>query len=133
MAKNFTVDARGVRANLQRMYKTLPVDAERAMDKAMNAGVRVAKAEVRKDTRKLMRSIKKQKIVKGKGRISGMITAYAENKKGKDYARYQEKGFTHYRTGQWIEGTHYIYKGMKRAEKVLLDESKKQIRKMIKG
>jgi hypothetical protein len=133
MAKNFYVDSSGVRANLQRMYKTLPVEAERAMDKALNAGVRVAKADVRRDTLKLMKSIKKNPIKKGKGRISGTFSAYAENTSGKDYAGYQEEGFTHWKSGEWIEGTHYIRNGRRRAETVLLEESKKQIRRLAKG
>jgi hypothetical protein len=124
MAKNFYVDSSGVRANLQRMYKTLPVEAERAMDKALNAGVRVAKADVRRDTLKLMKSIKKNPIKKGKGRISGTFSAYAG---------YQEEGFTHWKSGEWIEGTHYIRNGRRRAETVLLEESKKQIRRLAKG
>jgi hypothetical protein len=132
MSRNYSVDARGVRANLQRMYKTLPENAERAMDKALNAGVRKAKSLAPVKTGKLKKSIKKGRLVRGTGRISGTFTAYAENKSGKDYSQYQEGGFTD-RAGNWHEGKRFMLAGRKRAEEVLLEESKKQIRRMTKG
>lgn len=121
MAGTYKVDARGARANLQRMHKGLPDVAEKAMIKAMGEGQRTAIKFARRDTGALHLSIKRDVNV-GKGRVSGKLWAYVLNSKGKDYARYQELGFHHWKSGRWIEGTHFIDTARKVAEKVYMRE-----------
>lgn len=131
MAKSYIVDTRGVRANLQRMHKGVPDVAERAMIKALGEGQRTAIAFARKDTGDLRRSIKRD-VKTGTGRVSGTLKARVLNKKGKDYARYQELGYHHWKSGKWIEGTHFIEMGRKVAEKVYMRELDRRMKELTK-
>lgn len=131
MAKSYTVDTRGVRANLQRMSKAVPDIAEKAMIKAMGEGQRTAISFARKKTGDLRRSIKRDVKV-GTGRVSGTLKARVLNKKGKDYSQYQEIGFHHWKSGEWIEGTHFIEMGRKVAEKVYKKELDRRMKELTK-
>lgn len=131
MAVSYKVDARGVRANLQRMHKGIPDVAEKAMIKAMGEGQRTAIKFARRKTGALQLSIKRD-VKTGKGRVSGTLKAYVLNKKGKDYARYQELGFRHWKSGQFIEGTHFIEMGRKVAERVFKKELDRRMKELMR-
>ena len=130
-AGTYRVDARGARANLQRMHKGYQDVVEQAMIKAMGEGQRTAISFARRRTGALQLSIKRDVNV-GKGRVSGKLWAYVLNSKGKDYARYQELGFNHWKSGKWIEGTHFIDMGRKVAERVFRKERERRMEVLMR-
>lgn len=128
----YYVDARGVRANLNNLAKNMPKGCEEALEKAVKAGIRSARYNVPKDTHKLKESIKEGNRVKIGGKMySASFKAYAENTSGKDYARYQESGWTD-KANRFHEGKFYMLKARKKAEKVFVTESNKIIGKYVR-
>jgi hypothetical protein len=128
---NYRVDSRGVVANLQKYKTSLPEGAVQAMYTALKAGVATAQALSPVDTGKLRDSIKYNAVNEGKAKVSGSISAYAENTVGKDYARYQEAGFTD-KQGSWHEGKRFMLAGRVEAERVLNEEVRKQTARRLK-
>ncbi len=129
---SYSIDSKGVLKALDNIRVQCPNEMQGVVGKALDAGVKSARYNVPKDTRKLMRSIKiDDRARKFGAKIHGSYSARANNSKGKNYGVYQETGW-HDKNGAFHEGRYYMKRSKDKAEKVLVNEANKVLGRYVR-